>query len=38
MPLAAAFDVARDFETSALLADHLASGLFVDFTPKETST
>jgi len=38
MPLAAALDVARDFETSALLADHLASGLFVDFRLKETST
>jgi hypothetical protein len=38
MPLAAAFDVARDFETSALLADHLAAGLFVDFRLKEAST
>jgi len=38
MPLAAAFDVARDFETSALLADHLAAGLFVDFTLEEAST
>jgi len=37
MPLAATFDVARDFETSALLADHLAAGLFVDFTLKEAS-
>jgi len=38
MPLAAAFDVARDFETSALLAEHLAAGLFVDFRLKEAST
>jgi len=38
MPLAATFDVARDFGTSALLADHLAAGLFVEFTLTETST
>lgn len=38
MPLAAAFDVARDLETSALLADHLATGLFIDFKLKEAST
>jgi hypothetical protein len=30
-PLAQAFDLAHDFETSALLAEHLAAGLFVDF-------
>lgn len=37
VPLMAAFDVAWDFETSALVADHLAAGLFVDFTLIETS-
>jgi Putative DNA-binding domain len=37
MPLAAAFDVARDLETSALLADHLAAGLFAGFTLKKMS-
>ena len=37
MPLAAAFDVARDFETSALLADHLAAGMFIDFKLKHST-
>src|SRR5206468_1574135 len=30
-PLAAALDEARDFDASALLADHLAAGRFIDF-------
>lgn len=37
-PLAAAFDEARDFDASVLLADHLAAGRFIDFRLNETST
>jgi hypothetical protein len=36
-PLAAALDEARDFDASALLADHLAAGRFVDFSLNETT-
>lgn len=37
-PLAAALDEARDFDASALLADHLAAGRFIDFSLNKTST
>ena len=37
-PLAAALDEAPDSEASALLADHLAAGRFIDFSLNETST
>lgn len=37
-PLAAALDKARDFDASALLADHLVSGRFIDFSLTNTST
>lgn len=37
-PLAAAIDEAPDFDASALLADHLAAGLFIDFSLSETTT
>src|SRR5713101_4996635 len=36
-PLAAALDEAPDTEASALLADHLAAGRFIDFSLNETS-
>ncbi len=36
-PLAAALDEAPDFDASALLADHLAAGQFIDFSLNETS-
>jgi len=36
-PLAAALDEAPDTEASALLADHLAAGRFIDFRLNETS-
>ena len=36
-PLAAALDEASDTEASALLADHLAAGRFIDFRLNETS-
>ena len=36
-PLAAALDETHDFDASALLADHLATGRFVDFGLSETS-
>ena len=35
-PLAAALDEAPDSEASALLADHLAAGRFIDFSLNET--
>jgi putative DNA-binding protein len=37
-PLAAALDEAQDFDASALLADHLAAGRFIDFRLSEIST
>jgi len=37
-PLAAALDEASDFDASALLADHFATGRFVDFSSNETNT
>ena len=37
-PLAAAIDEAPDFDASALLADHLAAGRFIDFSLNETTT
>ena len=36
-PLAAALDEAPNTEASALLADHLAAGRFIDFSLNDTS-
>ena len=36
-PLAAALDEAMDFDASALLADHLAAGRFIDFSLNRTT-